>query len=367
MLFREFAVTLSVSILISMIVSLTTTPMLCAVLLKAKPHREGHHNEGRNKYWMEHAYGRLLDVVFRYPGWTLIAFGLIVAFNVYLYMGVPKGFFPQQDTGRLVGNIVADQGTSFQAMSDIVYRTAEQVQDIPEIERILVSTGGGGGGPGGGGTNSARMFLTLTPVSQRTKTADEVLAEVRKRTGGITGASILLQSVQDIRIGGRPSGAQYQYTLRAGELRELNEWTLKLVAALRKLPQIADVNTDQQDKGQVTRLVINRDLVTSLGLDIATIDNTLYDAFGQRPVSTIYLPLNQRRVVRRWRRILPRPRILEETSIFAQRMAHKFHCKICANWRARTHRFPLHILVCSLHRRSLSTLHPELRWVTLSR
>ncbi len=297
LLFREFAVTLSVAILISMVVSLTTTPMLCAVLLKKRRVDETKPAHESNRYWMEHAYGRMLDVVLRYPGWTLIAFLLIAVFNVYLYIGVPKGFFPQQDTGRLVGNIVADQGTSFQAMTEIVRKTANQIQGIPEIERVLVSTGGGGGGPGGGGTNSARMFLTLAPLSERSKTADEVLAEVRKRTGGISGASILLQSVQDIRIGGRPSGAQYQYTLRASDLRELNEWTLKLMAALRKLPQIADVNTDQQDKGQVTRLVINRDLATTLGVDVSTIDNTLYDAFGQRPVSTIYFPLNQRRVV----------------------------------------------------------------------
>jgi multidrug efflux pump len=294
MLFREFAVTLSVAIVISLVVSLTTTPMLCAVLLKPKSKHHGARAAEPNRYWMEHAYGRALDVVLRYPGWTLIVFLLIAAFNIYLYVGVPKGFFPQQDTGRLVGNIVADQGTSFQAMTEIVQRTAKQLEGIPEIERVLASTGSG---PGGGGSNSARLFLTLRPLSERTKKADEVLGEVRKKTGGISGASILLQSTQDIRIGGRPSGAQFQYTLRAGDLRELNAWTLKLMAALRKLPQITDVNTDQQDRGQVTRLTINRDLATSLGVDVSTIDNTLYDAFGQRPVSTIYLPLNQRRVV----------------------------------------------------------------------
>jgi len=160
MLFREFAVTLSIAILISLVVSLTTTPMLCAVLLKPAQHREK-----KNRYWMEHAYGKILDVVLDFPGWTLVVFGFIIAFNVYLYTNIAKGFFPQQDTGRLVGNIVADQGTSFTAMIDLVERFGRAVSDEPGIDRVLVSTGGGG--PGGGGTNSGRMFVTLKPLSER--------------------------------------------------------------------------------------------------------------------------------------------------------------------------------------------------------
>jgi multidrug efflux pump len=218
-----------------------------------------------------------------------------VALNGYLYVKVAKGFFPQQDTGRLVGNIVADQGTSFQAMVDLCEKFAKAVSDEQAIDRVLVSTGGGG--PGGGGTNNARMFVTLKPLDQREQTIDELLAAIRKKTSGISGANLFMQAVQDLRIGGRPSGAQFQYTLRGGDLKELNEWTLKLISAMKKIPEITDVNTDQQDKGQLSRLVIHRDLASVLGLDIATIDNTLYDAFGQRPVSTIYLPLNQRRVV----------------------------------------------------------------------
>jgi multidrug efflux pump len=212
-----------------------------------------------------------------------------------LYVKVAKGFFPQQDTGRLVGNIVADQGTSFQAMVELCEKFAKAVSDEQAIDRVLVSTGGGG--PGGGGTNNARMFVTLKPLEDRTQTIDELLAAIRKKTSGISGANLFMQAVQDLRIGGRPSGAQFQYTLRGGDLKELNEWTLKLMAAMKKIPEITDVNTDQQDKGQLSRLVIHRDLASVLGLDIATIDNTLYDAFGQRPVSTIYLPMNQRRVV----------------------------------------------------------------------
>jgi multidrug efflux pump len=290
LLLQEFAVTLSIAILISLVISLTTTPMLCALLLK--PHRV---EENSNRYWMENAYGRILDVVLKFPGWTMIALALIVAFNGYLYVKVAKGFFPQQDTGRLVGNIVADQGTSFQAMVDLCEKFAKAVSDEQAIDRVLVSTGGGG--PGGGGTNNARMFVTLKPLDQREQTIDELLAAIRKKTSGISGANLFMQAVQDLRIGGRPSGAQFQYTLRGGDLKELNEWTLKLISAMKKIPEITDVNTDQQDKGQLSRLVIHRDLAAVLGLDIATIDNTLYDAFGQRPVSTIYLPLNQRRVV----------------------------------------------------------------------
>ena len=290
LLLQEFAVTLSIAILISLVISLTTTPMLCALLLK--PHRV---DENSNRYWMENAYGRILDVVLKFPGWTMIALALIVAFNGYLYVKVAKGFFPQQDTGRLVGNIVADQGTSFQAMVDLCEKFAKAVSDEQAIDRVLVSTGGGG--PGGGGTNNARMFVTLKPLDQREQTIDELLAAIRKKTSGISGANLFMQAVQDLRIGGRPSGAQFQYTLRGGDLKELNEWTLKLISAMKKIPEITDVNTDQQDKGQLSRLVIHRDLAAVLGLDIATIDNTLYDAFGQRPVSTIYLPLNQRRVV----------------------------------------------------------------------
>jgi multidrug efflux pump len=264
--------------------------MLCAVLLKPAQHREK-----KNRYWMEHAYGKILDVVLDFPGWTLVVFGFIIAFNVYLYTNIAKGFFPQQDTGRLVGNIVADQGTSFTAMIDLVERFGRAVSDEPGIDRVLVSTGGGG--PGGGGTNSGRMFVTLKPLSERKQSIDEILMSIRKKTGGISGANLFMQATQDIRIGGRPSGAQYQYTLRGGDLKELNEWTLKLMAAMKKVSEITDVNTDQQDKGQLSRLTIHRDLASILGLDIATIDNTLYDAFGQRPVSTIYLPLTQRRVV----------------------------------------------------------------------
>lgn len=286
LLFREFAVTLSVAILISLVISLTTTPMLCAILLKSR----ATHGVTRQS-WLERFYGFWLRIVLRYPGWTLLMMLVIVTFNVYLFVNVPKGFFPQQDTGRLIGNIIADQGTSYQAMVDYVKRFGEAIAGEPTIDRIQISTGGDRS------TNSARMFVTLTPKSERKETPDEVIASIRKRTAGISGANCILQSVQDIRLGGRPSAAQYQYTLRGSDLQELNKWTLQLMAVLRKMPEVADVNADQQDKGKQTRLELNRDRLAMLGLDISTVDNTLYDAFGQRQVSTIYEESNQHRVV----------------------------------------------------------------------
>ncbi|MDX1925983.1 MAG: efflux RND transporter permease subunit [Pirellulaceae bacterium] len=288
MLFREFAVTLSVAILISLVISLTTAPMLCALLLK--PHKQ---TSETKRYWLENAYGWCLSIVLRFPGWTLIAMAVIVGFNVYLYVNIAKGFFPQQDTGRLVGNIVADQGTSFQATVELVKKFGKIVSEEPAVDRVLISAGG----MGGGSSNSARAFVTLKPLSERKETIDAVLASIRKKSGGISGANLFMQPVQEIRIGGRPTGAQYQYTLRGSNLKELNEWSVKLMAAMRKIPEITDVNADQQDKGRMTRLVVNRDVASAMGIDFNTIDNTLYDAFGQRPVSTMFRDQNQYRVV----------------------------------------------------------------------
>ncbi len=288
MLFREFAITLSVAILISLVISLTTAPMLCALLLK--PHKQ---SSEPKRYWLEQAYGWCLNIVLRFPGWTLIAMAVIVAFNVYLYVNIAKGFFPQQDTGRLIGNIVADQGTSFQATVELVKKFGKIVSEEPSVDRVLISAGGSSGGS----SNSARVFVTLKPLSDRNETIDEVLGAIRKKSGGISGANLFMQSSQEIRIGGRSSGAQYQYTLRGSDLKELNEWSVKLMAAMRKIPEVADVNADQQDKGKMTRLVVNRDAASAMGIDFNSIDNTLYDAFGQRPVSTMFRNHNQYRVV----------------------------------------------------------------------
>ncbi len=292
-LFREFAVTLSIAILISLVVSLTTTPMLCAVLLKQGLLKPGQTRNAPKRSWTENAYGRILTGVLRFPGWTMIGLAFIIVFNGYLYANIAKGFFPQQDTGRVTGSIVADQGTSFRSMVELIKKYSKIVCDEPGVDRVLVSTGS----RDSGSTNSARVFVTLKPLSQRTAKADEILASIRKKSGGVGGANLLLQATQDLRIGGRPSATQYQYTLRGSDLKELNEWSVKLMIAMRTIPELADVNSDQQDKGKITRLVVDRDMAASKGIDFSAIDNTLYDAFGQRPVSTIYGALNQYRVV----------------------------------------------------------------------
>ena len=295
-LFQEFALTLSFAIVISLVISLTTTPMLCAILLRHPTQGASHivtskpsHSRGR----FVNLYRRSLLVVLDHPIWTLLLFVGTIALNVYLFMIVPKGFFPQQDTGRLVGNIVADQGTSFQAMSALIREFYSKISEDPAVERVLASTGGSGSG----GSNSARLFVTLKSLRERKTNIDETLSNLRRRVSGITGASLFLQGVQDLRLGGRSSSSQYQFSLRGSNLLELNEWSGKMLVEMRKIPGVVDVNSDQQDKGIQTRLVVDRQMASRLGIDFQTIDNTLYDAFGQRQVSTIYRPLNQHRVV----------------------------------------------------------------------
>jgi len=295
-LFQEFAITLSFAIIISLIVSLTTTPMLCAILLRRKAHgTESPSGPVANvaESRLLSFYRRTLLIVLDHPTWTLLVFLGTIALNMYLFMIIPKGFFPQQDTGRLVGNIVADQGTSFQAMSALVREFCLKVSKDPAVDRVLASTGGSGNG----GVNASRMFITLKPLGERQTNIDQTISDLRTRVAGISGASLFLQGVQDLRIGGRVSSSQYQFSLRGSNLRELNEWSAKMLIEMQKIQGIADVNSDQQDKGIQTRLVVDRQLASRLGVDFQSIDNTLYDAFGQRPVSTIYLPLNQHRVV----------------------------------------------------------------------
>ena len=292
-LFREFAVTLSVAILVSLLVSLTTTPMLCALWLK--PHSE--HKPGRLFLLSERIFDRMLDVYRRSLNWAL-AHGPImmvilfatIALNVYLYIIVPKGFFPQQDTGRLSGMIQADQSISFQAMQQKLKRFIDVVGADPAVDKVIGFTGGGQ-------RNTANMFVSLKSQSQRKETADQVIARLRKVLSKEPGATLFLQSVQDIRIGGRASNAQYQYTLQGDSLDELRQWGPKVEAAMRKLPMLADVNTDQQTKGLQTSLVFDRDAMARLGLTQNQVDSVLNDAFGQRQVSTIYNALNQYHVV----------------------------------------------------------------------
>ena len=295
-LFREFAVTLSVAIGVSLLVSLTTTPMMCAVLLKAKKDQtRGRLYQASERVfeWILMIYEYTLRWVLRHHFLTLLVTLSTIAFTVFLYVIVPKGFFPQQDTGRLTGNLMADQDTSFQSMQRLVQKFSAVVGEDPAVSGLIAFVGGSNSGS----SNSGRMFVTLKPLSDRKLSADQVIARIRAKASRVPGATLILQPVQDLRIGGRASSAQYQYTLKGDSLEELTTWSNKLLREMRKIPGLADVNTDQQNKGLQTRLNVDRDTAARLGISMSTIDNTLYDAFGQRQVSNIYKSLNQYHVV----------------------------------------------------------------------
>ncbi|MEK7877837.1 MAG: efflux RND transporter permease subunit, partial [Pseudomonadota bacterium] len=292
-LFREFAVVLSVAILISLLVSLTTTPMMCARLLRPQRTREhGRLYRASERVFaaMLRGYEVTLRWALRHGPLVLVILAGTICLNVYLYVIVPKGFFPQQDTGRLVGNIQADQSISFQAMRQKLAAFVEIVRADPAVENVIAFTGGGQ-------RNRGSMFVTLKPISERKLSADRVIARLRGKLAREPGASLFLVPVQDIRVGGRHASAQYQFTLRADDLEELRTWEPRVRRALGQLPELADVNTDQEDRGLQTSLVIDRDTAAKLGITPRMIDTTLNNAFGQRQVSTIYNPLNQYRVV----------------------------------------------------------------------
>jgi multidrug efflux pump len=299
-LFREFAVTLSVAIGISLVVSLTTTPMMCAVLLKSHPHQNP--RRGRLYQITEWFFDAVLAVyewtlrrVLNHQRLTLLVTLSTIGFTIHLYRIIPTGFFPQQDTGRLMGTLQADQDTSFQSMSLLLKDYSDLVGGDPAVSSVTSSIGGQFGS--GNASNSARMFVSLKPLEERKERADEVISRIRTASGKLRGATVILTPAQDLRIGGRASAAQYQYTLRGDSLTELTEWSTKLLTAMRKVPGLVEVTSDQQTRGMQTRLNIDRDSASRLGISMSTIDNTLYDAFGQRPVSTMYKSLNQYRVV----------------------------------------------------------------------
>ncbi|MGH8231878.1 MAG: efflux RND transporter permease subunit, partial [Steroidobacteraceae bacterium] len=296
--FREFALTLSIAILISLVVSLTTTPMMCAHVLRRDAGQQNRLMQllDRGFTGMHSFYARSLRSALSYPHAVMIVLGITVALNFYLYAHIPKGFFPQQDTGTLVGNLRADQSISFQAMSGKLRRVMAIVQADPAIQDVVGFTGGGGG-PGGGATNTANIFVGLKPLSERKVNSDRIIARLRVKLADITGVRLYLQAVQDIRSGGRQSNSQYQYTILSDDLGQLNLWTPKITEALRTVPQLADVNSDRQDKGLDVALNIDRDTAARLGVNLSEIDNTLYDSFGQRQVSTIYNDMNQYHVV----------------------------------------------------------------------
>ncbi len=291
-LFREFAVTLSVAIGVSLLISLTATPMMCATLLR--PRGEEKHgrlylaNE-RAFAWVMGRYERALGWVLRHQPLTLAVTLGTMAATIVLYAKVPKGFFPQQDTGRMTGQIVADQDTSFQAMQaklGVFVKTMMQDPAVASANGFL-----------GGTVNTGRMFVGLKSRSERDVTADQVIARLRGKLARVPGATLYLQSIQDIRIGGRPSATQYQYTLQGDNSDELLRWAPRVLGQLRKLKELADVNSDQQNKGLQAALTIDRATASRLGITPKMLDNTLYDAFGQRQVSTMYTQLNQYHVI----------------------------------------------------------------------
>jgi multidrug efflux pump len=296
-LFREFAVTLAVAIAVSLVVSLTTTPMMCAKFLRQ------HHPSERSRAYrlgerffngMLAGYDRGLRWVLRHQNLVLLIAVGTLALNIYLYIIVPKGFFPQEDTGRIGGAARASQDISFDAMTIKQSQLAAVVQKDPGVDYVLAFAGSGGGGAT---TNVGRMFISLKPRNERDASADQIINRLRGKLAHIPGIQLFLQASQDITIGGRASDAQYQYTLQDSNLDELNEWAPKLLDRMKTMPELRDASTDQQENGLEARLVVDRDTASRLGLTMQDVDNVLYDAFGQRQVSTMYTGLNQYYVV----------------------------------------------------------------------
>ena len=297
-LFREFAAVLTAAVLISLVVSLTTTPMMCGALLRHEPDDPNRRRSIRERALdgMTAGYRHGLGWVLRHPFLMLLVTLGTVALSVKLFMVVPKGFFPQQDTGRLAGGIQAAQDISFQSMSEKLAEVVGTIAKDENVASVLGFTGGGGGG-GGNAINTGRLYITLTSPDTRTLTSDEVIARLRGPLSSIPGAPTFLQSVQDLRIGGRPGNAQYQYTLQAGSVEELAAAGNKVLAKFRSMPELADVSTDQQDRGLQATLVVDRDTAYRLGISAKLLDDTLYDAFGQRQVAITYTQLNQYHLV----------------------------------------------------------------------
>ncbi|WP_145483970.1 multidrug efflux RND transporter permease subunit MdtC [Yersinia aldovae] len=291
-LFREFAVTLSVAIGISLIISLTLTPMMCAHLLRAQPAGQQPRIRGFGKVLLviQQGYGRSLNWVLGHTRWVMAVLLSTIALNVWLYISIPKTFFPEQDTGRMMGFIQADQSISFQAMQQKLKDFMKIVSADPAVDNVTGFTGGSR-------TNSGSMFISLKPLSERKESAQQIITRLRTKLAKEPGASLFLSPVQDIRVGGRQANASYQFTLLADDLAALREWEPKVRAALAKLPELADVNSDQQDKGSEVALTYDRETMARLGIDVSDANALLNNAFGQRQISTIYQPLNQYKVV----------------------------------------------------------------------
>jgi multidrug efflux pump len=288
-LFREFAVTLSVAILVSMVVSLTTTPMMCAHLLKEQQaHGWFYRTSERFFTWIVDTYGRTLNTVLNYAPITLTILLATIGLTIYLFIQVPKGFFPEQDNGRINGSLLADQDTSFQALDKILLQTIDIVKADPGVADALGFTGG---------ANTARMFVSLKPLADRKATAQQIVARLRPKFAKVPGATTILQAAQDVRIGGRQSSAEYQFTMQGDNLADLVAYSPKMLAKLKSIPVIADVNSNLQNQGLQAMVTYDRATAARFNIAPQLIDDTLYDAFGQRQVSTMYTSLNQYHVV----------------------------------------------------------------------
>lgn len=301
-LFREFSVTLAAAVLISMLISLITTPMLCSLFLRPESLEVRHKGRFRRlteafQQRIESGYGRGIRWVVDHQILMLLITSLTVFATGYLYKTIPKGFFPQQDTGRLMGQVIADQQTSYQAMVARLHQYIRIMGDDPAIQVVVGFAGGSGPGGGGSAVNTARVFGALKPLEERKISADGVIARLRGKMLKVPGGQLFLQPPQDLRIGGKVSATQWQYSLKAGTLDELRDWSPRVLDALRTIPAITDLSMDHQNAGISAIVEIDRETAMRLGVTIQAIDDTLYDAFGQRQISTLYGPLNQSHVV----------------------------------------------------------------------
>ena len=293
-LFREFAVTLSVAILVSLGISLTTTPMMCARLLRPESsEKHGGFYRLSEKFftWMVRTYERTLTVILRHPAFTALVLLITVGVNIYLLIIVPKGFFPLQDNGTIFGGLQGAQDISYQAMQQDVKTFVDMIKQDPAVANVMAFTGGGGA------TNGGFVYIGLKPLNERKISSSDVINRLRPKLTSVPGATVFLQAGQDLRIGGRQSNAQFQYTIQSDSLDDLVKWGPQLLQQMRKLPGFTDVNTDQQNSGLQASLVYDRDTASRLGITPQLIDNTLYQSFGQAQVSTMYTSLNQYHVV----------------------------------------------------------------------
>jgi multidrug efflux pump len=293
-LFREFAVTLSVAILVSLGISLTTTPMMCAKLLRPESsEKHGHFYRLSEKFftWMVRTYERTLTVILRHPAFTALVLLVTVGVNIYLLIIVPKGFFPLQDNGTVFGGLQGAQDISYQAMQQDIKTFVDMIKQDPAVANVMAFTGGGGA------TNGGFVYIGLKPLEERKISSSDVINRLRPKLTSVPGATVFLQAGQDLRIGGRQSSAQFQYTIQSDNLDDLVKWGPQLLQQMRKLPGFTDVNTDQQNSGLQASLVYDRDTASRLGITPQLIDNTLYQSFGQAQVSTMYTALNQYHVV----------------------------------------------------------------------